>query len=121
MNADVKEKWVAALRSGEYKQGTQALRRGDKYCCLGVLCDLHAQELMVEWTEEDSGTYRYLGNGMVPPVEVIEWAGLGDELPSVYIPDPDGDELVDEYDLASVNDESGYTFRQIADLIEGQL
>jgi hypothetical protein len=29
--------WVAALRSGEYKQGREALMRGDKYCCLGVL------------------------------------------------------------------------------------
>lgn len=32
-------KWVAALRSGEYKQGKGKLRtRGNTYCCLGVAC-----------------------------------------------------------------------------------
>lgn len=29
--------WVAALRSGDYEQGTGALCRDGKYCCLGVL------------------------------------------------------------------------------------
>ena len=31
-------KWVAALRSGKYKQGQDYLCNGDKYCCLGVAC-----------------------------------------------------------------------------------
>lgn len=31
------EKWDAALRSGEYKQGRCRLKDGDRYCCLGVL------------------------------------------------------------------------------------
>jgi len=32
-----KTKWVAALRSGKYKQGKGALRHSDNtYCCLGV-------------------------------------------------------------------------------------
>lgn len=29
-------KWVNALRSGEYKQGKEALFDGEGYCCLGV-------------------------------------------------------------------------------------
>jgi hypothetical protein len=32
--------WVAALRSGLWKQGRNRLRDGDKFCCLGVACDL---------------------------------------------------------------------------------
>ncbi len=38
MDAKLKADWIAALRSGEFKQGH--LRLGDKrgYCCLGVLC-----------------------------------------------------------------------------------
>jgi hypothetical protein len=35
-----KTKWVAALRSGKYRQGTGRLRTKDGgYCCLGVLCE----------------------------------------------------------------------------------
>lgn len=35
---DIKAKWLEALRSGKYKQGTGRLfRPGDTYCCLGVL------------------------------------------------------------------------------------
>lgn len=36
---DIKDKWITALRSGEYKQATGILydRTKDSYCCLGVL------------------------------------------------------------------------------------
>lgn len=41
MNPEIKAKWLAALRSGEYQQGRGCLRRGSKefpqFCCLGVL------------------------------------------------------------------------------------
>lgn len=38
MNQKQKDLWVAALRSGDYKQGKGALRckQDDTYCCLGV-------------------------------------------------------------------------------------
>lgn len=39
MDAAIKQKWVTALRSGDYLQARGALRKGkDGYCCLGVLC-----------------------------------------------------------------------------------
>jgi hypothetical protein len=38
MPKEMKRKWITALRSGEYKQGTGALKTDDgRYCCLGVL------------------------------------------------------------------------------------
>lgn len=40
MDAQIKTKWVEALRSGKYKQGRSALRIDDTYCCLGVLCEV---------------------------------------------------------------------------------
>lgn len=40
MDPEIKAKWVAALRSGKYKQGRGRLRSGDEFCCLGVLCDI---------------------------------------------------------------------------------
>lgn len=39
MRAKIK-KWVDALRSGQYKQGQGQLSVDNKYCCLGVLCDV---------------------------------------------------------------------------------
>lgn len=35
-----KEEWIAALRSGEFKQGKSRLVSNDGYCCLGVMCEV---------------------------------------------------------------------------------
>jgi hypothetical protein len=46
LKKSVKAKWVKALRSGEYQQGTGALHGEDYasgtdvFCCLGVACDI---------------------------------------------------------------------------------
>lgn len=40
MDPKLKRRWVRALRSRKYKQGREQLRDGNKFCCLGVLCDL---------------------------------------------------------------------------------
>lgn len=39
MKKEYAEKWVEALRSGKYQQGTGNLCLDNKYCCLGVLED----------------------------------------------------------------------------------
>ena len=41
MDAELKAKWIEALRSGNYDQGQFLLRdANDNFCCLGVLADL---------------------------------------------------------------------------------
>lgn len=40
MNPELKAKWIAALRSGNYKQGRGRLKHAGRYCCLGVLGDV---------------------------------------------------------------------------------
>jgi len=40
MDQEIKQEWVKALRSGDFKQGRGKLRNGDGYCCLGVLCQV---------------------------------------------------------------------------------
>lgn len=42
MNAELKQKWIQALRSGSYEQGREYLRTElksgeNRFCCLGVL------------------------------------------------------------------------------------
>lgn len=54
MEVNVKhiERWVVALRSGQYKQSKHALQGFDNgYCCLGVACKLFIPEEKQEKTE----------------------------------------------------------------------
>lgn len=40
MDAELKSKWCAALRSGKYSQAQSVLKGIHGYCCLGVLRDV---------------------------------------------------------------------------------
>jgi hypothetical protein len=124
MKPEIKTKWLAALRNGVYKQGKNKLRTSDagthRYCCLGVLCDLHAKETNQKWTDAND----YLGCYHALPAEVCTWA----ELP---LPD-DNDHIGDDIQaynpfinlsptnmrsLSGLND-SGHSFNDIATAIE---
>ncbi len=118
MNQEIKQRWLDALRSGEYKQGHDMLRNGNQFCCLGVLCDLHAKEKGVVWEEDSGGLglyYHYLGRDLRLPDEVTGWAGLGAT-----------DPIIKGTTLAGHNDGHPKTrdpksFEKIADLIEENL
>lgn len=74
-----KEEWVVALRSGEYKQGPGALHRGDKFCCLGVLCDLSGGEWGYlirpdESPDEDRLIANFYDHAFYPPSIINEAA-----------------------------------------------
>jgi hypothetical protein len=108
MKQEIKDKWVAALRSEEYEQGKHHLKNDDKFCCLGVLCDIHSKETGTEWVK-----HNYLKHGAYLPKIVMSWSGLKKAIPIVNV-----DKI--KKDLAELND-SGSTFLKIADLIEEQL
>lgn len=56
MKAELKTKWLDGLRGGKYAQGEFTLRpASDKFCCLGVLCDLFSPE----WTELTDGRFHH--------------------------------------------------------------
>lgn len=113
MNAEIKQQWLAALRSGEYQQGYKQLRSWDYFCCLGVLCDLHAKTTSGQWVDE-----RYEGAFETLPRVVVEWAGLPDSSPEIPTT---GYELATYNDGYEVNDLPPHSFTQIADLIEAHL
>lgn len=110
MNPQVKEKWLNALRSGEYQQTQHRLRREGGFCCLGVLCDLYIKENNEEWKIDGGGDYFY-EQYKYPPLSVVEWAGLVSENPIV---------CNGKTDLGYLNDNES-TFNEIADLIEEHL
>lgn len=116
MKKEIAEKWVKALRSGEYKQTTEGcLFDGEAYCCLGVLCDISEKG---HWHNNGS-FYDDSGNGdaEILTVEIREWSGMKWE--NGYT----GRECVLKfndkhfYTLASAND-AGMPFTEIANFIE---
>jgi len=138
MKRKVMEKWVAALRSGEYAQGTGELRRANEdgshsYCCLGVLCELHRKEhnadgsdYHYQWESLPSrlcGSHRRVGayahHTDNLPHSVRQWAGIGEADPTIHR-DDDDDETCCANGITYLNDDCGMPFDQIADLIERQ-
>ena len=128
MNELIKKRWVAALRSGEYEQGFNELHPDQgKYCCLGVLCCLHAEDTDSEWEPPEGtsdsclGDSYYYSNITLPDI-VIKWAGLSDGNPDVTPPyDPGKDDRPDEQTLSSLNDNAKLNFSELANLIEHSL
>lgn len=116
MKSEIKAKWVTALRSGEYTQGRGQLRTNDnKFCCLGVLCDIHSRETETPWTETDHILYdwSYRAEDLVLPEAVVKWAGLESGNPALV-----------NGDCSQHNDGAGVcskSFSEIADLIEANL
>lgn len=112
MDPEVKARWVAALRSGDYEQGAHALRTNDnRYCCLGVLCDV------VDPAGWSSGGGHRCGINSYLPSSVAREVGLSTR---PEVPDPRGEFGGDRVGLDILND-SSYSFAQIADLIEEHL
>lgn len=118
MNPEIKSKWVAALRSGEYRQTRGALRDRHGYCCLGVLCDLHSKD---HWSEEPNlkDEYRYMDCSLLLSKKVIKWADLVEATPSGNVEIEKGTTLADLND--GKNSFKAHSFEQIADLIEKHL
>lgn len=126
LKPEVKAKWLEALRSGRYQQGRSYLHTAspdgeDRFCCLGVLCDLAANDGIVRTSVGHDDAIAYIGQPLdvetaIPPGSVVHWAYQ-------KLPEP-GDrwkiltqELGTTY-LPELNDDDRLTFSEIADLIE---
>lgn len=151
MRNKIRNRWVAALRSGDYVQGVGRLTtpaehdevgryaRTERYehCCLGVLCELAVQdgiaERFVHWDDVTGATvgYRAVGSDSwaesgwkFPPDVVVHWAGLtGDGNPVVQLASRPAlvASVGAEARLAALNDIHGASFDVIADLVEASL
>lgn len=108
MNPEVKDKWIDALTSGEYEQGILYLKKGNNYCCLGVLCDLFIKEHpgTVEWESSGAANDFIFDSTSALPDQVREWSGVSE---------------YEEADLMELNDREGKSFEDIADYIKESL
>jgi len=126
MNEQIKELWVKALQSGEYKQSIGKLctikSDGTKgYCCLGVLTDLFMKEFPDKLTvkeikinREQMSYLEYQGisaDGLFINDEfllpnVVNWAELKSDNPYVMY-------MNNKIMLSTMND-NGHSFDEIA-------
>lgn len=103
IDKETKAKWVEDLRSGQYQQLNGALFDGDNsYCCLGVLQRIRRKDVPVAIKHE------------YPDGEVW-WEDPFEEFPYY---EEEFQNLVPIWDeLSNIND-NGYSFSEIADVIE---
>jgi hypothetical protein len=111
--------WTTALRSDEYKQTTGCLSRYQKFCCLGVACELYRLEFKIGFWETDSNenTSFYLNSRKLSgnlPSEVKNWLGISPQcsVPGLY------NRLNQKVYLSGLNDEDLLSFSKIADVID---
>ena len=112
VNKVIKARWIAALRSGKYAQGYERLGQDDKFCCLGVLCELAYEEGVVGKRINYDGSYIYDDHDVTLPPSVRGWARM-----------PMHEPIVVSYknvnaNVIQLNDEFMLSFDVIADVIE---
>lgn len=111
MKNDIADKWIAALRSGQYTQAKGVLKKGNSHCCLGVLCELYLQEHPeARWVQDGPLNHFFANsedcNHSLLPNAVRDWAGMRTK-----------DGLMPGSSLSIKND-AGYTFNGIASIID---
>jgi hypothetical protein len=137
MNKQAKAEWVAALRSGKYRQGIGSLAVVDPdtgaeaHCCLGVACEVFGERLGLTVDVRDCDNTGRLRKGWIDPenggweanvlpISVAFHLGFDEYNTNPRLGEP---VLVGEFErlsLAELNDQ-GKTFPEIADIIEEQL
>lgn len=118
MEKALKEKWLKALRSGQYKQTIGVLKtqseNGDcRYCCLGVLCDVSGEGKWVEgeWIKSPLLDAGFCERGYTF-VDVTLTGNLSPEFRKRH-----GIPLRIRDLLIAMNDHKGMSFKEIADWI----
>lgn len=144
MDQEIKERWVAALRSGDYPQARSKLNDGTGFCCLGVLCEIAEQDQVVIRKQRFPRDHVEYVSKVDPedyeiailPKAVAEWSELKQN-PVIYAPlsffsedevrelwQSTLDRVVGDtvrVTLAELNDHYRFDFNKIADIIEASI
>lgn len=108
------ETWCQALESGDYVQDIGFLNSGHGFCCIGVACE--ALSIPKE-DFGDAGSISYDGCDTLAPTSLMEKLGMMSD-DGTFTIEVDG-EIV-ETSLVAKNDDHGWNFKQIADLIRSR-
>ncbi len=114
LTPQIKEKWVEALRSGQYSQSKATFRAPNvhnddaSYCCLGVLCEVLGTG---EWGGFDEPDVFYPSDASYYWIDGKRYGGYTAPLLSYRT----------GVVLAGMNDDSGKNFNEIADWVEENL
>lgn len=122
MRQDIKQLWIDALRSNNYKQARHELvHQNDQgiyeHCALGVLCDIAVQKGVITQTplgyraQTDPETY---GESAILPKAVADWAKLRSR-------DPYTKYELDSELVSDLNDKRRLSFDEIASILEEDL
>lgn len=112
------EHWLKALRSGEYKQSKEGALQdsSNRFCCLGVLCDLIAKDGGPQWELIELKSKFIFPSFMeytgFLPKPVSKFMGLSKKYQSV---------LATMNDMNDIKTGDGFTFSQIANHIETRI
>ena len=108
------QKWVLALRSGEYSQTKSKLEDDSGYCCLGVACDIFIPDGM-KTVYPTTGLM--IGGLPHNQANSPEWLSQIEGILGIYIP------ALNDHGRITTNTEypeqhGPFTFDEIADLLE---
>jgi hypothetical protein len=119
---EIANRWVTALRSGEYAQGKDELHpEPGHYCCLGVLTDLYLRETGMQWGAKTLVGVAYPDDTCLPRAVEL-WASMRSDCGKLP-PEARASSAPDAGSLVELNDGAcdairAHTFAEIADVIE---
>jgi hypothetical protein len=114
MNPIIKDMWVKALKSGEFKQGREFLEKDGKYCALGILSLLSLVEGHCTYNEVN-GLGRFDNKRFTLSYNTLTWARM--DLEDFKA------EVIYEGEVTSIGDlnDRGLSFKELARIINLKL
>lgn len=121
MDIDARTAWCAALRSDEFTQCQRVLHDGKGYCCLGVFLKKVVGLVLVEVDTIGHASFGVLNHSWYrgdssPTANHVNTISL-----PAWVREKYRIAMHDMHHLTTLNDEKNYTFREIADWIEGNM
>lgn len=100
ISQEIFDKWIEALESGQYEQGTECLKwstdNACSYCCLGVL----AEVMGLQWDNSKYSKYKFGVDGDINYIS--------DNILPLGV----------QQELAKLNDIQGMSFLEIAEVLK---
>lgn len=96
MKPAIKERWIAALESGEYPQAKTQLKSEEGFCCLGVLVKACEAEIKEKHTILETEELLMINDDLdILPASVLELLGLTPDQADKLMNINDANETVD--------------------------